>query len=86
LHVHGSNFLLLASLPALAISALAKNAADGTVKGFLTGATIAFACMAVLFKLLKFPYGDLMFKGAFVLAAVCMVYIYFIMPEENTEE
>lgn len=85
MHVHGSNQLLLASLPAVAICAFAKNALTGTLKGVLTGIAIAWACIAVLFKLMIWPGGDLMFKSAFVIAAVWMVYTYFIARQTNDE-
>jgi hypothetical protein len=86
MHIQGSNLLLLASLPAVAICAFAKNAIGGTLKGVLTGTAIAWACVAVLFKLMKWPNGDVIFKSAFVIGAMCMVYNYFIARQPGDEE
>ena len=83
LHFSWADYLLIGGLSLLAVGALIKNLSEKTLDGFITGVTIAVWCVAVLFKLMHWPYSALLIQVGFVLLAVWG--IRFFMSHKDEE-
>ncbi len=82
MHWTGGNLLLLAGLPSLAVASVILGVTEKSTYSITRGLVIAFACIAVLFKLMHWPDGGLLLKVAIAAGLTWAVYFYFIAKED----
>ncbi len=81
LHLPGANYLLLVGLSSVSLAALIKYFAEQTPEGYMRGISIAFVCMAVLFRLMRWPHASTLFELAIISGIALLVTIAFFRKQ-----
>ena len=83
MHYPYGNQMLLVGLSSVALGALLRYFSEKTIDGYLTGAAAFAGCIAVLFKLMRWPNSELLIKIAIGMAVVWGVKTLFFPVKEK---
>lgn len=86
MHFHAANQLLIVGLGSVALGALFKYFPEKKPDAYLTGSFVFTGCIAGLFKLMHWPYSEIVIDIAIVVGIIWGAKTLFFPDKEAPEE